>query len=54
LVVVEYKVEDRWSDDDSREKRIIGEVWEMRSSGKCLFAMPKGQDWEAVRQKISR
>jgi type III restriction enzyme len=44
FLVVEYKGEDRWSNDDSREKRIIGEVWEKNSDGTCLFAMPKGQD----------
>jgi type III restriction enzyme len=36
-LVVEYKGEDRWSNEDSREKRIIGEVWAKRSDGKCLF-----------------
>ena len=28
ILVVEYKGADRWSDDDSKEKRLIGEVWE--------------------------
>jgi hypothetical protein len=32
-LVIEYKGEDRWSNDDSREKRIIGEVWNRRSEG---------------------
>jgi len=53
ILVVEYKGADRWSDDDSKEKRLIGEVWEKRSSGRCLFIMPKGKDWKAIRQKIS-
>lgn len=51
-LVVEYKGEDRWSNDDSREKRIIGEVWEKRSGGKCRFIMPKGQRWDIVREVI--
>jgi type III restriction enzyme len=50
--VVEYKGEDRWSNDDSKEKRIIGAVWERKSQGKCLFMMPKGQNWEAIRGKV--
>jgi type III restriction enzyme len=50
--VVEYKGEDRWSNDDSKEKRIIGAVWEKKSQGKCLFMMPKGQNWEAIRNKV--
>jgi type III restriction enzyme len=52
--VVEYKGEDRWSNDDSREKRVIGEVWEKTSHGTCLFAMPKGQNWETIRSKVAR
>ncbi|HPH96237.1 MAG TPA: DEAD/DEAH box helicase family protein [Anaerolineaceae bacterium] len=52
FLIVEYKGADRWSNDDSREKRIIGEVWEKRSGGKCLFIMPKGQDWAAVNSKL--
>ncbi len=41
-LVVEYKGEDRWSNDDSREKRLIGDVWAKKSGGRCLFSMPKG------------
>jgi type III restriction enzyme len=52
-LVVEYKGEDRWSNDDSREKRIIGQVWAQRSGGTCLFAMPKGQDWGAIKEIIA-
>lgn len=51
-LVVEYKGADRWSDDDSREKRILGELWEQRSGGTCLFIMPKGRDFEAIRAKV--
>lgn len=53
ILVVEYKGADRWSDDDSKEKRLIGEVWEKRSGGRCLFIMPKGKDFNAIRQKIA-
>ncbi len=52
FLVVEYKGADRWSNDDSREKRTIGEVWEKRSNGQCLFIMPKGKDFEAIRAKL--
>jgi type III restriction enzyme len=48
ILVVEYKGEDRWSNDDSREKRALGELWADRSGGRCLFAMPKGSDWGAI------
>jgi type III restriction enzyme len=53
ILVVEYKGADRWSDDDSKEKRLIGEVWEKRSKGRCLFVMPKGRDFNAIKQKTS-
>jgi len=53
VLIVEYKGADRWSDDDSKEKRLIGEVWEKRSRGRCLFIMPKGKDFNAIKQKIS-
>jgi len=51
-LVVEYKGGDRWSNDDSKEKRAIGQVWEERSAGKCLFIMPNGPDFEAIRGKV--
>jgi len=50
--VVEYKGFDRWSDDDSKEKRTIGNKWEELSEGRCLFLMPQGPDWNAILAKI--
>jgi len=54
ILVVEYKGEDRWSNDDSREKRAVGELWADRSNGKCLFVMPKGTDYGAIAQVVGR
>jgi type III restriction enzyme len=51
-LVVEYKGADRWSNEDSQEKRRIGEVWEKASDGRCLFVMPKGPDFGLIRAKI--
>jgi type III restriction enzyme len=39
LFVIEYKGGDRYSNDDSREKRDIGAVWAAASGGRCVFAM---------------
>ena len=39
MLVVEYKGADRYSNDDSREKRAIGEVWASLSHGRCRFVM---------------
>ena len=52
-LVVEYKGLQLWSADDAREKREIGELWEARSGGQCLFIMPKGPDFNAIRAKLS-
>lgn len=52
ILVVESKGEDRWSNDDSREKRIIGDLWADRSAGRCLFVMPKGTDFKAIAAKV--
>lgn len=51
-LVVEYKGADRWSNDDSKEKRVLGELWEERSHGQCLFVMPRGTELEAIRAKL--
>jgi type III restriction enzyme len=52
FLVVEYKGFDRWSDDDSKEKRTIGNKWEALSDGDCLFLMPQGPDWNAILAKL--
>lgn len=52
-LVVESKGEDRWSNDDSKEKRNIGELWANASDGHCLFVMPKGSDRNAMRRKVA-
>jgi type III restriction enzyme len=49
---VEYKGADRWSDDDSKEKRALGELWAKRSGGTCVFVMPKGKDLQAIKTAI--
>lgn len=43
LLAVEYKGGDRFTNDDSREKRDIGTVWADASAGRCLFAMVTDQ-----------
>lgn len=46
ILVVEYKGADRYSNDDSKEKRIVGEFWAANSDGLCLFVMTNGQNQE--------
>ena len=49
ILVVESKGEHLWSNDDSKDKRRLGELWAERSGGRCLFVMPKGKDYQAIR-----
>lgn len=44
LLVVEYKGAAYVSNDDSKEKRQIGELWEKKSDGKGLFLMAEKKD----------
>ncbi len=53
FLVVEYKGEHLWSNDDSKEKRTVGELWSDRSSGRCIFVMPKGKDLKAIDDKLA-
>jgi len=53
ILVVEYKGGDSWSNDDSREKRRIGELWAAYSRGKCLFIMPRGPDWASLEAALN-
>jgi type III restriction enzyme len=48
VMLVEYKNEKDWSNDDSKEKLRVGKLWEERSGGHCLFVMPKGKDWSTI------
>lgn len=52
FLVVELKGFDRWSDDDSKEKRAVRQIWEEKSNGQCLFVMPKWLDWNAILAKL--
>lgn len=38
-LAVEYKGADRMTTDDTKEKKLIGELWQTRSAGKCLFKL---------------
>lgn len=54
VLAVEYKGEDRCCNDDSKEKRLVGEVWAERSGGRCLFVMPKGKRFEEISAKVGK
>jgi type III restriction enzyme len=54
ILVVEYKNSRDWDLPDNIEKRQLGELWEKRSNGTCLFIMPKGKDFEAIKKYIQK
>ena len=53
LVVVEYKGGHLWN-EDSKEKKALGELWAERSGGACLFVMPTGWVYAAIARVIQR
>jgi type III restriction enzyme len=42
FLAVEYKGLDRATTDDTKEKERLGQLWEARSGGQCIFLMIKG------------
>lgn len=52
ILVVEYKGKHLWTNDDSKEKRRLGELWAERSGRRGVFVMPNGSDFDAVRNAI--
>lgn len=49
LLVVEYKG-GHLLNDDSKEKKALGDLWAERSHGKCLFAMPSNKDYALIQR----
>ena len=52
ILVVEYKGQGLYTADDAKEKRALGEVWESRSNGRCLFVMPTNNDFSVIDRKV--
>lgn len=52
-LVVEYKGEDREDTKDTKEKQYLGELWEKRSNGQCLFLMLVGKHFEKIKGKVA-
>lgn len=52
ILVVEYKGGHLSSNEDSEEKQSLGEVWQKRSQGACLFLMVSDKNYSAIDAKI--
>jgi len=53
IVVIEYKGSDRYSNEDSKEKRQLGNFYAGISNGKCCFIMLNGKDWQSLKTKLN-
>jgi type III restriction enzyme len=51
-LVVEYKGAHLLDTPDTREKRDLGELWERRSTGLCLFVMVTAPDYDPIARKV--
>lgn len=51
LLVVEYKGGHLWN-DESKEKKTLGELWAVKSNGKCIFVMPTEKDFAMIQRAI--
>lgn len=52
LLAVEYKGEHLITNEDTKEKENIGNLWAEKSNGKCLFAMVGKENYKEVLTKI--
>ena len=48
VMVIEYKGAPYFTNDDSKEKRLIGDLWADRSGGKCLFLMIEKKEFARI------
>ena len=56
VLAVEYKGEPYKTNDDSREKNLVGHQWEQSSNGRCLylFAVKRDDDGRDVFQQLAQ
>ena len=52
IMALEYKGEPYLTNDDSREKALIGDVWADRSGGRCLFLLFGNRDFARIDSAI--
>lgn len=52
IAIIEYKGSDRYNNDDSKEKRRLGEFYAGVSKGKCRFIMLNGKDWITLKSVL--
>jgi type III restriction enzyme len=53
ILAVEYKGEHLASNDDTKEKQAIGDLWAARSHGRCLFHLVGKTDYQSALQSLT-
>lgn len=53
MMAIEYKGAQLATNDDTKEKDLIGRLWADRSNGACLFVMAIDRDYNAIDRAIS-
>lgn len=51
--MVEYKGEHLMFSEDTKEKQALGDLWEKRSQGKCLFVTVTAKKFGTIPIKIT-
>jgi type III restriction enzyme len=52
VLALEYKGAPYITNDDSKEKELIGQLWAERSGGQCLFAMISDKRWAEIDRTV--
>ena len=52
VLVVEYKGEDRFEQEEEKDKRRIGEIWADAMGSRGLFCMPTARDFSTIDKTI--
>jgi type III restriction enzyme len=53
VLVIEYKGAPYFSNDDSKEKRLVADLWAERSNGTCLFVMIENKEFGRIDSVIA-
>lgn len=52
-LAVEYKGSDRYTTDEAKEDRLIGELWARESNGRARFVMVTDKQWGTIEEKLA-
>ena len=51
-LAIEYKGAHIADSRDSKEKQMIGKLWEKRSGGRCKFVWVENKNWQAIKDAV--